>query len=138
MALSNKLVMRQGQSMVLTPQLLQAIKLLQMPNIELAAYIEGELERNPLLERAEDSARRAARASRRASKPRSDAVEARRLGFRDAWRPTPPRLPQNLGTEIDNAFDPDRAATPRGVSAPRGGPGPFRDVLERGGRRRRR
>ena len=40
MALSAKLAMRQGQSMVLTPQLLQAIKLLQMPNAELAAFIE--------------------------------------------------------------------------------------------------
>ncbi len=38
--------------MVMTPQLLQAIKLLQLPNVELAAYIENELERNPLLERA--------------------------------------------------------------------------------------
>src|SRR6202007_283039 len=54
MALSAKLVMRQSQSMVMTPQLLQAIKLLQLPNMELAAYIENELERNPLLERAED------------------------------------------------------------------------------------
>ena len=54
MALSAKLVMRQGQAMVMTPQLLQAIKLLQLPNIELAAYIENELERNPLLERADD------------------------------------------------------------------------------------
>src|SRR5208282_4592239 len=35
MALSAKLAMRQGQTMVLTPQLLQAIKLLQMPNLEL-------------------------------------------------------------------------------------------------------
>ena len=59
MALSAKLAMRQGQSMVLTPQLLQAIKLLQMPNAELAAFIEEELERNPLLERAEDAGRRA-------------------------------------------------------------------------------
>jgi len=41
--------------MVLTPQLLQAIKLLQMPNAELAAFVEDELERNPMLERAEDS-----------------------------------------------------------------------------------
>ena len=40
--------------MVMTPQLLQAIKLLQLPNVELAAYIENELERNPLLERAEE------------------------------------------------------------------------------------
>jgi len=35
----------------MTPQLQQAIKLLQLSNIELAAYIEGELEQNPLLER---------------------------------------------------------------------------------------
>src|ERR1700691_4872295 len=56
MALTAKLAMRQGQSMVLTPQLLQAIKLLQMPNTELAAFIEEELERNPLLERWDDAA----------------------------------------------------------------------------------
>jgi RNA polymerase sigma-54 factor len=54
MALSVKLAVRQGQTMVLTPQLLQAIKLLQMPNAELAAFVEEELERNPLLERAEE------------------------------------------------------------------------------------
>ena len=54
MALSAKLTMRQGQTMVLTPQLLQAIKLLQMPNLELTQFIENELASNPLLERAED------------------------------------------------------------------------------------
>ncbi len=55
MALSTKLVMRQGQSLVMTPQLLQAIKLLQFSNQELVAFVEEELERNPLLERAEDA-----------------------------------------------------------------------------------
>ncbi|MGH6846628.1 MAG: RNA polymerase factor sigma-54 [Methylocella sp.] len=55
MALSAKLVMRQSQSLVMTPQLLQAIKLLQFSNLDLTAFIEEELERNPLLERAEDS-----------------------------------------------------------------------------------
>ena len=40
--------------MVLTPQLLQAIKLLQMPNFELTQFIENELASNPLLERAEE------------------------------------------------------------------------------------
>ena len=35
----------------MTPQLMQAIKLLQLSNLDLAAYVEGELERNPLLER---------------------------------------------------------------------------------------
>src|SRR5690606_10075514 len=46
-----RLEIRQGQSLVMTPQLQQAIKLLQLSNIELAEYCEAELERNPLLER---------------------------------------------------------------------------------------
>ena len=50
MALSNKLMMRQGQSLVMTPQLLQAIKLLQFSTEELAAFLDAELERNPLLQ----------------------------------------------------------------------------------------
>ncbi len=54
MALSAKMLLRQGQSLVMTPQLLQAIKLLQYSSVELAAFVEEELERNPLLERAED------------------------------------------------------------------------------------
>ncbi len=37
----------------MTPQLQQAIKLLQLSNLELTAYVEGELERNPLLENNE-------------------------------------------------------------------------------------
>ena len=51
--LMQKLDMRQGQSLVMTPQLQQAIKLLQLSNIQLAEFVEGELERNPLLERDE-------------------------------------------------------------------------------------
>ncbi|MGE0211075.1 MAG: RNA polymerase factor sigma-54 [Parvibaculaceae bacterium] len=51
MALSQKLELRQGQSLVMTPQLQQAIKLLQMSNLELQDFVEQELERNPLLER---------------------------------------------------------------------------------------
>lgn len=53
MALSQRLVMKQGQSLVMTPQLQQAIKLLQMSSIELEAFVEAEIERNPLLEREE-------------------------------------------------------------------------------------
>ena len=55
MALNQRLELRQGQSLVMTPQLQQAIKLLQMSNIELQAFVEQELERNPLLERDERS-----------------------------------------------------------------------------------
>jgi RNA polymerase sigma-54 factor len=54
MALSQRLEFRQTQALVMTPQLMQAIKLLQLSSLDLAAYVEGELERNPLLERAED------------------------------------------------------------------------------------
>ena len=56
MALSARLEMRQGQQLVMTPQLQQAIKLLQLSNIELSAFVEAELERNPLLERDEAEA----------------------------------------------------------------------------------
>src|SRR4029077_8850639 len=51
MALSQKLLIRQSQALVMTPQLMQAIKLLQLSNLDLTAYVENELERNPLLER---------------------------------------------------------------------------------------
>ena len=54
MALTQKLQMRQSQALVMTPQLMQAIKLLQLSNLDLAAYVEGELERNPFLERASE------------------------------------------------------------------------------------
>jgi RNA polymerase sigma-54 factor len=53
MALTQRLELRQGQSLVMTPQLQQAIKLLQMSNLELQSFVEAELERNPLLERDE-------------------------------------------------------------------------------------
>ena len=50
MALTPRLDLRQSQQLVMTPQLQQAIKLLQLSNVELAAFIEAEMERNPLLE----------------------------------------------------------------------------------------
>jgi RNA polymerase sigma-54 factor len=53
LALSHRLEIRQGQGLVITPQLQQAIKLLQLSNIELDAFVEQELERNPLLQRDE-------------------------------------------------------------------------------------
>ena len=56
MALSQRLEFRQSQSLVMTPQLMQAIKLLQLSNLDLVAFVEEELERNPLLERASDGA----------------------------------------------------------------------------------
>jgi RNA polymerase sigma-54 factor len=51
MALGPRLDLRQAQTLVMTPQLRQAIKLLQYSNVEVANFIEEELEKNPLLER---------------------------------------------------------------------------------------
>lgn len=51
--LGQRLDLRQSQALVMTPQLRQAIKLLQSSNLEVVAFVEEELERNPLLERDE-------------------------------------------------------------------------------------
>ena len=52
--MKQSLQLRIGQSLTMTPQLQQAIRLLQLSNIELNAFVDAELERNPLLERDED------------------------------------------------------------------------------------
>jgi RNA polymerase sigma-54 factor len=55
MSLAPKLILGQRQALVMTPQLQQAIKLLQLNQLELARFIEAELEQNPLLATAEES-----------------------------------------------------------------------------------
>jgi RNA polymerase sigma-54 factor len=56
MALTQRLDLRQTQALVMTPQLQQAIKLLQLSNLDLAVYVETEIEQNPLLERGDPPA----------------------------------------------------------------------------------
>ncbi len=56
MSAIQRLELRQGQSLTMTPQLVQSIKLLQLSHAELAAYVEAELERNPLLQEGETRA----------------------------------------------------------------------------------
>ena len=96
--------------MVLTPQLLQAIKLLQMPNVELSAFIENELACNPILERAEDH--EIAAPEQREADPPQPAMET--VGpedwASDALETDVGALAANLGTEVENAFDTDHSA----------------------------
>jgi RNA polymerase sigma-54 factor len=54
-AIVPRLELRQGQSLMMTQQLQQSIKLLQMSSLELNEFIEQELEKNPLLEQEESS-----------------------------------------------------------------------------------
>jgi len=51
MGLTPRLEVRQGQNLTLTPQLMQSIRLLQLSHLELSAFVDAELLRNPLLER---------------------------------------------------------------------------------------
>lgn len=55
MAVTPHLDLKQTQSLVMTPELRQAINLLQVSNLELNALIEKELEQNPLLEREDEN-----------------------------------------------------------------------------------
>ena len=54
MALSATLNLRQNQSLVMTPQLMQSIRLLQLTYAELEQYVDLEIEKNPLLQRESD------------------------------------------------------------------------------------
>ena len=83
MAITTKLELRQSHGLAMTPQLQQAIKLLQLSNLDLAAFVEAELERNPLLEPAEAEEGSApvpepAAPSQDAEEERADASEATR------------------------------------------------------------
>jgi RNA polymerase sigma-54 factor len=77
MAINQRLDLRQAQSLVMTPQLQQAIKLLQLSNLELSAYIQQELEQNPLLQRVEgdDETGGGDRAEERDDAPSADTGE---------------------------------------------------------------
>jgi len=79
-----RLEIRQGQGLVITPQLQQAIKLLQLSNQELDEYVESELEKNPLLSRDESdgaSDREGGDAARET--PISTLTESSELSFGD-------------------------------------------------------
>jgi len=71
--INQRLDLRQSQNLVMTPQLQQAIKLLQLNNAELAEYIEAEIAQNPLLEKQTGEGE--ADASNEAEKPDRDSME---------------------------------------------------------------
>ncbi len=106
MALAAKLQLRQSQSLVMTPQLMQSIKLLQMTHIELDHFVDEEIERNPLLDRVE---------------PRDDAM-GDRLEKNDsageewveadtAW--SAEAMSEKLDTSLENVFPDDPGVSER-------------------------
>jgi len=103
MSLSHKLELRQGQALVMTPQLQQAIRLLHLSNLELNAFVETELERNPLLERDANPESGAGPAEPEAApEPAAVATESA-----DVWLETErpvAEVARELDTEAENVF----------------------------------
>src|SRR5438105_2491364 len=113
MALTQKLEVRQSQALVMTPQLMQAIKLLQLSNLDLVAYVEGELECNPLLERTSEGEAEPNGTDREQPEPEvrpaEEAVGGDWLGQNLETSRT--AIEDQLGTKLDNVF-PDDAGEP--------------------------
>jgi RNA polymerase sigma-54 factor len=108
MALTQRLQLRQSQALVMTPQLMQAIKLLQLSNIDLMTYVEGELERNPLLERSgEDEAPGNLEPERDAAPEQANGSEW--LG--ENLETSRTAMENQLGTGLDNVFPEDSGQT---------------------------
>src|ERR1700738_4676387 len=119
MALSQRLEIRQSHALVMTPQLMQAIKLLQLSNLDLAAYVEGELERNPLLERlGENDGEGERRAADREASPGAAATD----WAADGHDRSDGAAQQQPGAELDDVppADADAATSRSNGEAPAG------------------
>src|SRR3978361_1211536 len=108
MALSQRLEFRQSQALVMTPQLMQAIKLLQLSSLDLAAYVENELENNPLLERSADDDGRAAQPDASAQTLNGEASDGETFGdvqanaVGDQLETSRAAMEEGLGTDLEN------------------------------------
>ncbi len=132
MALSQRLEFRQSQALVMTPQLMQAIKLLQLSSLDLAAYVDNELERTPLLERANDDDNTPTSAEPEVQAPDGDDAGGELAGDfgvdsggdaggapdwnNENLETSRSSIEQGLGTELDNVF-PDDGGIEKAASA---------------------
>ncbi len=117
MALGPRLRQRQTQGLAMTPRLQQSIRLLQMGSFELEAFVDSQLEENPLLTRGEPDGREDAAGAPDRSDFRSEAaMDGLRMAEEFA---APPRGP--------GGFDGDMPAPEERVAAAPS----LRDRLER-------
>jgi RNA polymerase sigma-54 factor len=101
-AIAPRLELRQGQSLVMTQQLQQSIKLLQLSSQELAAFIEQELEKNPLLA-IEDEEEPQSEKQDEEKAPELGEQEEEKIGENENTdNPTPEEWPDNNESEYDN------------------------------------
>ena len=105
MALSAKLQLRQTQSLTMTPQLMQSIRLLQFTHAELERFIDDEIEKNPLLERPEPQAE--AMAEGEAPRPEAEAAAARLDRMFDEGNASAETIAERLDASMENVFPDD-------------------------------
>ena len=119
MALTQRLEIRQSQALVMTPQLMQAIKLLQLSSLDLAAYVDVELERNPLLERTNDGEGDAA--------PEPETIDGNRESvdpstaenwFGQELETSRTAIEERLDTSLENVFPDEASALARPAATP--------------------
>jgi len=106
MALGARLQLRQSQSLVMTPQLMQSIKLLQLTHVELERFVDEEIERNPLLERVEPQDDAASDQFQK-SESEPDAWYEDESGF------SAESIAQKLDSSLENVFPDDPGTTQR-------------------------
>jgi RNA polymerase sigma-54 factor len=102
MALSPRLEVRQSQSLTLTPQLMQSIRLLQLSHLELNVFVDAELLRNPLLEREDGTEVSETDEAPIEMSPFEDGVD------RVTQPQTADAIADSYDTEVDNVFPEQR------------------------------
>ncbi|WP_395021467.1 RNA polymerase factor sigma-54 [Dongia sp.] len=120
MAVTQRIDLRQAQTLVMTPQLQQAIKLLELSNQDLVAYVETELEQNPLLDRGDDdrsgenSAERAEDFSDNAESSAETSDRMLDTAEYNARESMPDEKDSPLDTDYDNTYSSAAAEAPAG------------------------
>ena len=107
MALAPKLQARQGAQLAMTPQLQQAIKLLQLSNIELSAFVEEQLEKNPLLERGTGDENRRGEAAETATETQTVSADTVTSGaaLSDMDTPDHALAPESTAADVGGSVD---------------------------------
>lgn len=105
MALATRLQLRQSQSLVMTPQLMQSIRLLQLGHAELESFVDAELERNPLLERPEQDGEAPA-----GERPAATPDDADRVWVEDDGNWTAQSMSDQFDASLENVFPDDPGA----------------------------
>lgn len=110
MSLGAKLQLRQSQSLVMTPQLMQSIKLLQLTHFELERFVDDEIERNPLLERVEPQDDAASDLSQKARDEQDGGSDD---WFEDDGGQSAQTMSEKLDTSMENVFPDDTGVADR-------------------------